>query len=224
MRRGFAIGAPALIFALSLLAPMRAEADFRFDDGVYLGSADLLADWAETLARVRLEQPGLDACLANQDRCSRGLRGVHVLIDRARELSPDRQLRLINRYINRRPYSLDRSTDIHSTVASDTVWVRSRWSTLVEFMHRGGDCEDYATSKYQLLRELGFLASDLRVVVAYDRDAREHHALLAVRWPDGEVLLLDSDNNIYQNHPFGQRFVYALNETSIWDYELDAEK
>ncbi|MGH8166480.1 MAG: transglutaminase-like cysteine peptidase [Woeseiaceae bacterium] len=203
---------------------MRVEADFRFEDGVYLGSADLLADWADTLARVRVQQPQLDACLADQDRCSRNLRGVHVLIDRARELSPDRQVRLINRYVNKRRYRRDRSDEIHSTAASDTVRLRSRWSTLVEFMRRGGDCEDYATSKYQLLRELGFPARDLRVVVALERTTREHHALLAVRQPDGEVWLLDSDNSTYRSHLFGYRVVYSLNETSIWDYERDVEE
>ncbi|HEX7034721.1 MAG TPA: transglutaminase-like cysteine peptidase [Pseudomonadales bacterium] len=223
MGRGIAIGAAALIVTLALLTPNPAEADFRFEDGVYLGPATRLADWADTLARARKQQPLLDSCLADIDRCSRRLRGLHVLVARARDLTPEQQIRLVNRYVNKRSYRRDRWADVQSAVAGQPVRVRSRWSTLVEFMLRGGDCEDYATSKYQLLRELGFAADDLRVVVAFDRDSREHHGLLAVRRPDGDVWLLDSDDSIHRSHPFGYRFVYALNETSIWDHELGAE-
>jgi predicted transglutaminase-like cysteine proteinase len=223
MGRGFDIRAPALILALSLLAPVVAEADYRFEDGIYLGSAELLTDWADTLARVREQQPQLDACLSERDACDGRLRGVHTLLDRARALSRDRQLRLINRYVNNRHYRRDRAGAVDSVLAAESVRLPSRWSTLVEFMRRGGDCEDYATSKYQLLRELGLPAADLRVVVVYDRPTREHHALLAVRRHDGSVWLLDSDDSIHRSHPFGYRFVYALNETSIWDHELDAE-
>lgn len=224
MGRGLAIRAPALICVLSLLAPLESEADFRFEDGVYLGPADQMVDWADTLARVEKQQPLLDACLADENACSRRLKGVHVIMNRARELDRNDQIRLVNRYINKRHYRRDRAAEVDSKLAAEPVELRSRWSTLVEFMLRGGDCEDYATSKYQMLRELGFPASDLRVVVAFDRDAREHHALLAVRQPDGDVWLLDSDDSIHRNHPFGYRFVYALNETSIWDLELDAEE
>lgn len=224
MGRGIAIGAPALIVTLSLLAPTSAEADFRFEDGVYLGPAAQLADWADTLARAREQQPLLAACLADLDQCSRRLRGVHVLVARARGLEPAQQIRLVNRFVNKRSYRRDRSAEVQSKLTDAPVRLRSRWSTLLEFMLRGGDCEDYATSKYQLLRELGFPADDLRVVVAFDRETREHHGLLAVRRPDGGVWLLDSDDRIHRSHPFGYRFVYALNETSIWDHEIDAEQ
>ena len=223
MGRGFAIRAPALIVVLSVLAPLESEANFRFEEGVYLGSADLLADWAETMARARRQQPVLDACLADANHCDKRLRSLHTIVVRARELSRDRQLQLVNRYVNKRRYRGDRSGEVRSVLAAEEVRLQNRWSTLVEFMRRGGDCEDYATSKYQLLRELGISAADLRVVVVFDRSTREHHAVLAVRRRDGEVWLLDSDDSIHRSRPFGYRFVYALNETSIWDHELDAE-
>lgn len=222
MGRGSQIGAPALVVILSLLAPVTAEAAFRFEDGVYLGSADLLADWSGALARARAQQSELDACFADEARCDRRLRGLHLLVKRARALDRDRQVRLVNRYVNKRRYRRDRRAEVASALSAEPVEVRSRWSTLVEFMRQGGDCEDYATSKYQLLRELGVPATDLRVVVVYDRGSREHHAVLAVRQPDGSAWLLDSDDSIHRNQPFGYRFVYALNETSIWDHELSA--
>jgi predicted transglutaminase-like cysteine proteinase len=206
---------------LCLLTPLLAEAGYRFEDGVYLGDARLMADWADTLARADAQQGEIDACLAATDACATRLRGVAALLDRARTLSADRQLQLINRYINRRHYRRDRAGEVVSEITGDPVRLTSRWSTLVEFLNRGGDCEDYATSKYQLLRLLGMPAESLRVVVVYDRATREHHAVLAARRDDGDVWLLDSDDKIYRTRPFGYRFVYALNETSIWDHEAD---
>lgn len=223
MGRGHVVRAPALILVLSLLAPVTSEAAYRFEDGVYLGSASLLPDWAATLARARAQQDGLQACLGDPATCANYLRGVGALLDRARALPRDRQISLVNRYINKRRYRGDRTLET-TGVSGEPTRLPSRWSTLVEFLRRGGDCEDYATSKYQLLRALGMPAADLRVVVAYDRQSREHHALLAVRREGGEAAwLLDSDNRIYRGRPFGYRFIYALNETSIWDHELDAE-
>lgn len=221
--RGYAVGAPALILVFFLLAPPTAEADYRFEEGLYLGSANLLPDWADTLERARHQQQSIDTCLANESLCDRSLRGVHTLVLRARALDREQQVRLINRYINRRHYRGDRSGEIESPLAGETVRLPSRWSTLHEFMTRGGDCEDYATSKYQLLRALDVPAEDLRVVVVFDRETREHHAVLAVRMSDGAAWLLDSDDRIYRGRPYGYRFIYALNETSIWDHELDAE-
>lgn len=221
MGREIAVRAPALVLTLSLLAPLHAEADYRFEDGVYLGPARLMVDWSEALDRASRQRPVLEACLDSIDACEGSLRGLNVLVERARELSLEQQLRLINRYINKRRYRGDRSTHRYSELAEEDVLLTNRWATLVEFMRHGGDCEDYATSKYQLLRALGVPADDLRVVVVYDRTTREHHAVLAVRQPAGAAWLLDSDDRIHRGQPFGYRFVYALNETSIWDHELD---
>jgi predicted transglutaminase-like cysteine proteinase len=222
MGRTTCIRVPALIVVMSLLAPLMAEAGYRFEDGVYLGSADMLADWSETLSRAREQQSEVAACLNDRDLCPPRSRGLHALMARAPELSRDRQIRLVNRYVNKRRYRNDRGGEVTSALSDEVVRVPSRWSTLLEFMQRGGNCQDYATSKYQLLRLLGVPADDLRVVVVYDRMTREHHAVLAARLEDGVIWLLDSDDSIYRGRPFGYRFVYALNETSIWDHEADA--
>jgi predicted transglutaminase-like cysteine proteinase len=207
------------IALLILLTPALVEAAYRFDDGVYLGPAELMADWADTLERARSQQADLNACLTDAAACPPRLRGVSALLDRVRDLPAERQIQVVNRFVNRRTYRRDRGTTVLSEVAGGEVYLPSRWSTLVEFFHRGGDCQDYATSKYQLLRLLGVPADDLRVVVVYDRAARAYHAVLAVRQDDDSGWLLDSDNRIYRGIPFGYRFVYALNENAVWDHE-----
>lgn len=223
MGRSSDIRVPALILvlSLSLLAPLEAEANYRFEDGIYLGPANLLTDWSETLERARAQQDEVTGCLEH-DQCPSHMRGLPGLMARAQDLPRERQFQLINRYVNKRRYRSDRGGTVVSALSAEPVQLRSRWSTLLEFMRRGGDCQDYATSKYQLLRLLGVPTDDLRVVVLYDRRTREHHAVLAARLEDGATWLLDSDDSIYRGRPFGYRFVYALNETSIWDHEADA--
>jgi hypothetical protein len=48
--------------------------------------------------------------------------------------------------------------------------------------------------------------------------------VLAVRENDGDVLLLESDNLIRRgrNHPY--RFIYSVNENSVWDHEQQAAR
>ncbi len=89
----------------------------------------------------------------------------------------------------------------------------------MDFVRRGGDCEDYATTKYFLLRTLGFTSDDLRVLVVYDRRLRDYHAVLAVRSAPGSIWLLESDNTIQKGGLYGYRYVFAINEDSIWDHE-----
>ena len=91
-------------------------------------------------------------------------------------------------------------------------------------MRRGGDCEDYATTKYYLLRRLGFSADQLRIVVTWERGERGYHAVLAVRLEDAEeakILLLESDNTIKRGGRHRYRFIYSVNEESIWDHEAN---
>ena len=54
--------------------------------------------------------------------------------------------------------------------------------------------------------------------LTYDRSARAHHAVLAVRRDDGSSWLLELDNTIVKGNQRGYRFIYALNEEGIWDH------
>ena len=49
------------------------------------------------------------------------------------------------------------------------VWgVMDYWETPAEFFQKSGDCEDFAIAKYFALRDLGFPASQMRIVVLKD--------------------------------------------------------
>ncbi len=198
--------------------PAHGGARYAFDDAGYLGEASLLPDWSATMARERQQAPLLDACLADAERCPRYYRGLRHLLRKAQDLPPKKQVLLVNYYVNKRRYHRDRSRSMATPLSVEPVKYRSRWATVEEFMRRGGDCEDYATTKYYLLRRLGFDADQLRIVVTWDRSVGGYHALLAVR-QEGRIRLLDSDNTIRRGSRHRYRFIYSLNEKSIWDHE-----
>ena len=60
-----------------------------------------------------------------------------------------------NRYANDKDYVLD----------LDHYGVDDYWAVPREFLPLGGDCEDYAITKYFSLRWLGFTGDELRVVI-----------------------------------------------------------
>lgn len=188
-----------------------------------LATADALPSWSQLLERIIDQKVELDQCITDETTCEKRLRSVHRLLSRGTELTRDQRVRLVNRYINRfSRYRVDRRRDV--PVGETTVQVGQEWSTLIEFLRRGGDCEDYATAKYQLLRLFGIPANELRVVVIYDRAEREHHAIVGVANFDGAIVLLDSDNQMYRRRPRLYQFVYALNEDHVWDFGAESTR
>ena len=208
----------ALILTAALCAsPAEAGKPYRFDDSGYLGEAALMPEWSATMDRELSQAPILDACLADETRCPSYYLGLRRLLLNAETLDPRRRISLINHYVNRKRYHTDRAERIETPLADEPLKYRSRWATVEEFVRQGGDCEDYATTKYYLLRRLGFTTDDLRVVVTWDGESRGYHAVLAVRF-EGKVLLLESDNTIRRGSAHRYRFIYSINEDAIWDH------
>ncbi len=124
-----------------------------------------------------------------------------------RGAAPRDQVATVNRHVNRLPYVAD----------SANYGVSDYWAAPGEFLHRGGDCEDYALAKYLALRALGFAATDLRIVALFDPVRGGHHAVLAVRL-GGRWLVLDSAiaRILTIDEASGRQPVYAANETGWW--------
>ncbi len=200
------------------------ETTFNFHDkSQIVGPSNLLPDWHNTMVRANDEHQLIENCLESEDACTRKTKPLRRLILRGRDLSPQQQLTLVNQYVNRRrSYSRDRRT--YREYDDYKILKRQEWSTLLDFIQRGGDCEDYATSKYALLKLLGFEPQHLRIMIVYDKNAREHHALVAVFSNELGTQLLDNDNAIFRKRPFSYRYVYSINENFIWDHSLDKER
>ena len=54
---------------------------------------------------------------------------------------------LLTAYINKRRYRRDRRLTARSVAEGGEARLRNHWSTLLEFIERGGDCEDYANGE-----------------------------------------------------------------------------
>jgi predicted transglutaminase-like cysteine proteinase len=95
--------------------------------------------------------------------------------------TPREQVEAVNAWANTRPY-----------VEDITNWmVPDYWETPGEFLARGGDCEDFAITKYFSLVRLGFAPQDLHIMVVSDTRQHSFHAVLTVRL-NGATLVLDN--------------------------------
>ena len=202
-----------------LLCSATVSANYEFDaPDDYLASATVWPAWAQNLERHNTDREAIWRCVVDESTCIGKLKSLRPILVKGAALDRDRQLKLVNRYINKRRYKRDRNQTSLSAAPGGEARLRNHWSTLLEFLKRGGDCEDYAVAKYFLLRELGFPAEDMRVLVTWEKSARDYHAVLAVRQEDGSSWLLESDNTIVKGSHRKYRFIYALNEEGIWDH------
>ncbi|MCB9982787.1 MAG: transglutaminase-like cysteine peptidase [Rhodospirillales bacterium] len=91
------------------------------------------------------------------------------------------------------------------------------WATPVEFLQRGGDCEDFAIMKYAALRSLGVPEERLRVAIVQDTQKNIPHAVLVVYTENGAYLL---DNQIKSliSAEQGSRYrpIYSINRQAWW--------
>lgn len=196
---------------------------YPFDAGEFLAAPAQWPAWGDMLARHAQQRPAVEACIADQQACSRRMRSFAFIVGESASLPRQQQIQLVNRFINRRGYDADRRRTLE--LAEGKVVRRSHWATLKEFLEQGGDCEDFAAAKYFILRRLGFPAAALRIVVVYDRRYREHHAVVAVRQADGTAWVLETDNFVFRERkPMDFRYVYAVNEHGIWDHGVTAQR
>lgn len=116
-------------------------------------------------------------------------------------------IRKANDTVNNSPYVLDMIN-----------WGKKDfWASPLQFLIKDGDCEDYAITKYMVLKNAGFPAEDMRIVVLQDENLGIMHAVLTVRY-NGRNYILDNqiesvvtDRDIVHYKP-----VYSINERAWW--------
>lgn len=140
--------------------------------------------------------------------CNKSLWDKFILLHKNKSLLE--KLELVNKLMNDEPYI----TDPINWGLSDY------WATPFQFSVKDGDCEDYAISKYMLLKDMGFPKEDMRIVVLNDNNLKILHAVLAVYTNDGKIYILDNqissvveDKEIYHYKP-----VYSINELYWWKH------
>ena len=94
------------------------------------------------------------------------------------------------------------------------------WATPIEFLSRGGDCEDFAIAKYVSLLALGFKQDQLRISIVYDETKNLHHAVLMAYLEEG-VFVLDNQNKKVANIQAVTNYkpIFSINSSSWWMYK-----
>jgi predicted transglutaminase-like cysteine proteinase len=207
----------ALIVAL-LLAPSSAYAGSLFQSGVP-GSHGFayFPFWQQVLNDMAVpEQPSAaHADAAHVPQCVSMRKCVPVawttFLDSIRKQPRRAQLSAVNQWANAKPY-----------VEDIVNWhVADYWATPGEFIVRGGDCEDYAITKYFSLVRLGFSPDDLRIVIVNDVNLNAFHAVLAVR-DEGTTWLLDNQLQQVVSMDVAVQYqpIYSLNEHGWWLHSM----
>lgn len=179
-----------------------------FQTAAFRGSFKALPKWKRVLSMAQKQVKTLSVCNF-RTACPPGA-ASWLRIKRDAE-GKDRvtQLKMVNAFFNSWPYRLD----VEAYGASD--W----WATPQEFLRLSGDCEDYAIIKYFMLRELGFAASDLRIVILKDRIRNIGHAILVV-FLQGDALVLDNVTSAIFSHRKYKHYVpqFSVNEKYRWSH------
>ncbi len=114
----------------------------------------------------------------------------------------------VNAMMNEVPYVEDQAN-----------WgVSDYWETPVEFLSRGGDCEDFAIAKYVSLRSLGVPEERLRVAIVKDLQKGVPHAVLIVYTDDGAIILDNQSANVRSADALAGRYkpIFSINRAGWW--------
>jgi predicted transglutaminase-like cysteine proteinase len=171
------------------------------------GSLKAFALWRNLVASAQQQLLEFDNCRRTQQLCDPQATSWRTLYEAVADLPQREQLLGVNRYFNRWPYRLD----IEAHNRSDY------WETPREFLRLSGDCEDYSITKYFALRQLGFPAAILRIVVLRDSIRNLGHAVLVVKL-DGTLYVLDNMTDLVlpQERYSHYQPQYSLNENYRW--------
>jgi predicted transglutaminase-like cysteine proteinase len=208
-----------VILALFLFAPVSAQASSVFQSGTANGRNFVLFPfWQQVISDMAIAHPEAVAAhpdAAHPQRCANERLCIPAawtsFLDSIRKLPRREQLNAVNAWANTRPYV----EDIQNYHVSDY------WATPGQFLAHGGDCEDYAITKYYSLVRLGFSADDLRIVIVDDSNLNVFHAVLAVR-SDNNVWLLDNQLQHVVPMDVAVQYVpiYSLNEHGWWMHSM----
>lgn len=164
---------------------------------VFRPDSAMLVQWNAMLQRFKAEQSDPSQIPAKWS----------ALVNELKGLSLEDKVERVNAEIDRYRY-----------VPAIVNWGKFEyWETPFEFLQRSGQCEDYAITKFMLLRAAGVSNDLMRIVVVYDKDLRMGHAVLVVNVNEQPLVLDNLTRRIRSTDSISQyRALYAINETGWW--------
>lgn len=113
----------------------------------------------------------------------------------------------VNRMMNQKKYIVDNRN-----------WGKSDyWATPIEFLTRGGDCEDFAIAKYVALRALGVPENRMRIAIVQDQKKNIPHAILVVYSEQGAVILDNQIKTVERESTIAHyKPIFSINREAWW--------
>lgn len=128
-------------------------------------------------------------------------------IQKLKGKSAQEQIAGVNNFLNSVPYIED----------TKNYGKTDQWATPIEFLTKGGDCEDFAIAKYASLRALGFSADQLRIAIVQDKIKNVPHAILVVYSGVNNFILDNQDKKVeYASDVSRYRPIFSINSTNWW--------
>jgi len=169
--------------------PLAHHKDVLTPRKLYVSSAmigtlgEMSANWRELQSRIRTDEMAVAACRSDQTACFPAARRFLSIVDLGQKREGRVRLGWINRAVN-------------MAIRPVSDWAQygyaDFWASPLQTLGSGaGDCEDYAIVKYVVLRELGILPDDLRLVIVQDDQRATGHAVVAVQY-EQRWLILDN--------------------------------
>lgn len=202
-----------LVATLALVPSGAGAASFPplFDTVEYRStSLAALPQWQRVLDEIAEETSIYQGCARAEIACEpRALLAWQAMLKGQEGNDPVAQLRAVNRFVNRWQARTDQ----------DNYDKIDYWASPLTFLKHSGDCEDYAIMKYTSLRQLGFGAEQLRLVVVRDVLRDLAHAVLAVH-VDDDVFILDNQfQAVLPQHMVSQYLpYYSVNENARFSH------
>ncbi|MGZ9108992.1 MAG: transglutaminase-like cysteine peptidase [Micavibrio sp.] len=113
---------------------------------------------------------------------------------------------------------VDRLINQTAYIEDSKNWGKSDyWGTPIEFLTRGGDCEDFAITKYTALRALGVPEDRLRIAIVHDIQKDIPHAILIV-YADEGAMILDNQSKTtrFADTINNYRPIFSINRQGWW--------
>lgn len=205
MGKGFSVKCLAVICAISMMTPSAAwaiQSPFFAVTPKSFSDLSAFTKWTSVMPRYEREKAN-----CTSEDCQKW----EALLTELKGKTVEEQMRAVNDFFNAVTYIED----------TDNFGMADYWQTPHEFMKQGGDCEDYAISKYISLKRLGVSESSMRIIIVQDNNLGGiMHAVLEVR-VGGNRYLLDNQAKTVTNQAdiFHYRPIYAINAQAWWAYQ-----
>lgn len=170
-----------------------------------------VAQWNRAKAVMAKDMPIMTACLQSEAQCrTDALKMWRQMMVKAQQSDEATRLNLVNRFFNQWSYVSDQ----------ENYGVSEYWAAPLEFMNKGGDCEDFAIAKYASLQLLGYTDQHMRIIAVVDTSrGGMGHAVLSMATRAGTVILDNRSTVVYADAAqtaYVPRF--GVNQSGIYTY------